>query len=185
MQLESSTAHPPAIRRILNKYRDRIIRRFKQLLYHSSELGGMDVQGLKDDIKVILDHVFCNHEHCRTQTCQSAGDTSAIPTTYIQLQQSSLMQPLINLINDLVLKANRLRMNYTTNKAESAFGLLNKFNLGKRVDLASRGEFHRRCIIASLQWNDHFWFPKWFKNATGFECGKCSIISFHNTVVFF
>lgn len=153
------------------KYKERIVYRFREALSRSGRLGGSDVTGLKADIRNIIPHVMGMHLGCREETCQSTGQQPTETIPYYELQQSSLKDPLNNIMTDLAWKAHRLRLNVTTNRAESVYSLLNKFNMGKRIDLASKGEYFRRTIAAGLACNDPNWIIRWFQKATKTDPG--------------
>lgn len=151
------------MRKILGKIRDKLVYRFQQVLVDSANRNGENVPWLIADIKEILQHTIGRHRACRREVCPLAGQDLPITRSFEELEQSDLYPAINNLLDDLSRKACRLRLNLNTNRAESCFAVFNKYNMGKRIDLASRGELYRRSLAMAATWNDDRWMLKWFR----------------------
>lgn len=145
------------------------------MLAESGKRKGQNVPWLVADIKAIFLHCAGMHESCRPGICQHAGQVATSSNTYQLLMQSALFEAINILLDDLSRKASRLRLNLNTNRAESSFALWNKYNMGKRVDLASRGELYRRSLAMAASWNDPEWMEKWYRRVTAAEPGLINI----------
>lgn len=152
--------------------REKILHRLNWLLQQSGQNPQNDVSNFIEAINTIAEHAFDDHRKCLMETCNDAGKNNST-ATYTDIINTPIYKSLKQTLRELSLKANRIRLNKNTNAAESFFGSQNKYNLGKRVDLASRGEFQRRVLATAANWNDHLWVSKWVSKATGKDSGEC------------
>lgn len=157
-----------------------MLHRLYLILGHFAKSNSSNILELQEDMKCIMHHTLRHHTSCRSEVCPDSGDSSDVMPTFDELKKSELFDAESELLNDQARKAYRLRMNLNTNYAEGLFGVMNKFNMGKRVDLASRGEYYRRAIVAALNWNTTSWISEWFKKATSNEPGRFLFLYFFN-----
>ena len=121
-----------------------------------------NVAQLKTDLKNVPSHVFGDHERCPSDVCRLAGKggENLLPQLPVGLHRG-IMQA----VDRVVVKADSLAMNFTSNLAESIMSLVAKFIGGKQFNRSQSGSYNRRCQGAALsyQLGAGWHYPVWKK----------------------
>lgn len=134
--------------------------------------GHGTTQTLQEDLKNGPHHVFGFHMKCRSYFCkrQNANEKNFVPV----LEKSGIWQLILAAVNRIVVKADRLSSEETSNRAELLYmSLVAKYTSGKRLNLIQRDSFQRRCTVAGLQYQKgHMWPISPYKKFAGSSPGK-------------
>lgn len=92
--------------------------------------GGIDVDGLRHDIRNIIYHVYGEHANCRTYFCDKPEAASKME---ILKSNEKVFESVSKLMERVAVEADRLRLGLETNAAERAFSSDAKYVAEKLV----------------------------------------------------
>ncbi|CAH1114767.1 unnamed protein product [Psylliodes chrysocephalus] len=125
------------------------------------------VDDLQKGLLNSINHVFGDHFECQND-CQEAGN---INNTI--LEEYGILYHIKAALDRVVMLAENLIGNETSNKAEMFMSLLAKYNAGKRLNLITRGSFETQANIAVLRYNKGInWHADSWRNITDTEEGE-------------
>jgi YqaJ-like viral recombinase domain len=151
----------PQLRKLLRGNIDRIIKNIniflkkrgdllQNKLLDEKEITSM----LKSWLKNVPFHVFGDHANC-DDGCQRKcveGEINHVPL----FKQTEIWREIENRVYYLVMHADNLGPENTTNSAENFMGVNNKVQGAKRVNRSNRGSYYTRVIVAALKKNDGY-----------------------------
>lgn len=89
------------------------------------------------------------------------------------LQETGVFQLILEAIQNVINKTDRLTTNSNNNPAELFMSIFSKFNAGKRLNLTSRGSFQRRCTLTALSYQrGYHWHSIPWQNTVQRSTGK-------------
>lgn len=128
------------------------------IIHHSQE---KNISALKDDLRNSPLHVLGYHGGCKSYFCKKVGTGENLEGQILMVSRKVL-----EAVKPLILRANSLWENHTSNLAENYMSLVAKFTGGKQINRGKRGSFTFRTRAAALDFQyGPMWHYKTMKSA--------------------
>lgn len=155
-ELTKNTNYPIKYRKILGKNILRLRRSVKGAVKHINSKNTtfeQKVTELKTDLINAPNHVFGNHNLCKTYFCQNLNDNDATQNFVPEIKANNLFAAIIRIMSRLVNNAKSLIHDVNSNIAEVFNSVIAKYVGGKRINFSSRQSYAARCAGAVVSFN--------------------------------